>query len=215
MPAFLAVTNTQSGNDRAIATNAERVVAARLRDARSSGTPIGVGLEARLERLETVAVSQTARVVPGEGRADRVAGALDCRPTCSASPDSADAAARAARLAKADLATDMVREFTELQGTMGGVYAREAGEPEPVWKAIYHHYLPVGVEECAAGRRALGAARVTLGGRCRWPTSSIRVVGLFLAGERPTGSRDPFGLRREAHGIIRVLLDAEALTGLR
>ena len=57
--------------------------------------------------------------------------------------------ARAARLAKADLATDMVREFTELQGTMGGIYAREAGEPEAVWKAIYHHYLPTGVEATA------------------------------------------------------------------
>ena len=56
----------------------------------------------------------------------------------------------------------MVREFTELQGVMGGVYAREAGEPESVWKAIYHHYLPVGVESTAApSADALGAGRVT------------------------------------------------------
>ena len=68
-------------------------------------------------------------------------------------------AARAARLAKADLATDMVREFTELQGTMGGIYAREEGQPEAVWKAIYYHYLPIGVEADAPPRKASSAPR--------------------------------------------------------
>ena len=61
-------------------------------------------------------------------------------------PEAAPHAAQAARLAKADLTTDMVFEFPELQGTMGGIYAREEGLPEPVSKAIYFHYLPVGVE---------------------------------------------------------------------
>jgi glycyl-tRNA synthetase beta chain len=124
-------------------------------------------------------------------------------------------AARAARLAKADLATDMVREFTELQGTMGGIYARDAGEPEAVWRAVYSHYLPVAVEaDAAPTATSLGAAAVT------WAAVSLAdkldaVVGLFLAGERPTGSRDPFGLRRSAHGILRLLLDAETLAGVR
>ena len=77
-------------------------------------------------------------------------------------PAAAADAALAARLAKADLTTDMVFEFPELQGTMGGIYAREEGQPEPVWKAIYHHYLPVGVEADAPPSRAdLGAAAVT------------------------------------------------------
>jgi glycyl-tRNA synthetase beta chain len=130
-------------------------------------------------------------------------------------PGDVTAAARAAQLSKADLATDMVREFTELQGTMGGVYAREAGEPEPVWKAIYYQYLPIAVEaEAAPAPAALGAGRVT------WACLSLAdkldtIVGLFIAGERPTGSRDPFGLRRAAHGVLRILLDAEALTGVR
>jgi hypothetical protein len=129
-------------------------------------------------------------------------------------PDQADAAARAGRLAKADLATDMVREFTELQGAMGGVYAREAGEPEAVWKAAYHQYLPIAVEPTAAPAAAvLGAAGVT------WAAVSLAdkldtLVGLFLAQERPTGSRDPFGLRRQAHGILRILLDVETLAGV-
>jgi glycyl-tRNA synthetase beta chain len=109
----------------------------------------------------------------------------------------------------------MVREFTELQGTMGGIYARESGEPEAVWKAIYYHYLPIAVESTAAPTAAtLGAAAVT------WAAVSLAdkldtLAGLFLAGERPTGSRDPFGLRRQAHGVLRILADAEALTGTR
>src|SRR5256885_11912850 len=109
-------------------------------------------------------------------------------------------AARAARLAKVDLTTDMVREFTELQGTMGGIYARHEGEPEEVWKAMYFHYLPIGVEADAPPTRAqLGKAAVT------WAAVSLAdkldtIVGLFAAGEKPTGSRDPYGLRRGAPG---------------
>ena len=73
---------------------------------------------------------------------------------------------RAARLAKADLTTDMVREFPELQGTMGGIYAREEGLPEEVWTAIYFHYLPIGVEvDSAPSRAQLGPGGGQLGGR--------------------------------------------------
>jgi glycyl-tRNA synthetase beta chain len=97
---------------------------------------------------------------------------------------------------------------------MGGIYAREEGQPEAVWKAIYHHYLPVAVEADAAPARAqLGAGAVT------WAAVSMAdkldtLVGRFAAGERPTGSRDPFGLRRQAHGLFRTLVDLPELTGL-
>ena len=108
----------------------------------------------------------------------------------------------------------MVREFTELQGTMGGIYAREEGLPEAVWKAIYYHYLPMAVEaEAPPSRESLGEAAVT------WAAVSLAdkldtLVGLFAAGERPTGSRDPYGLRRQAHGVLRILADLPDLTGL-
>ncbi|MEO8482294.1 MAG: glycine--tRNA ligase subunit beta [Acidobacteriota bacterium] len=215
MPAFLAVTNTQTNNERAIATNAERVVTARLRDARFFwDADRQMGLEKRFHRLETVLFhkqlgSYLAKAERIEALARWIATDVFKR------PEAADAAARAARLAKADLATDMVREFTELQGTMGGIYAREAGEPEPVWKAIYYHYLPVAVEaEGAPTAAALGGGAVT------WAAVALAdkldtLVGLFLAGERPTGSRDPFGMRRQAHGILRILVDAGTLTGTR
>jgi glycyl-tRNA synthetase beta chain len=215
MPAFLAVTNTQTNNERAIATNAERVVTARLRDARFFwDADRQIGLEARLDRLETVLFhkalgSYRAKAHRMEALAGWIAGEV------LGQPAAVDAARRAARLAKADLATDMVREFTELQGTMGGIYAREAGEPEAVWKAIYFHYLPTAIESSAApAPAALGT------GALAWAAVSLAdkldtLVGLFLAGERPTGSRDPFGLRRHAHGVLRLLLDAEVLTGTR
>jgi glycyl-tRNA synthetase beta chain len=96
---------------------------------------------------------------------------------------------------------------------MGGIYAREEGQPESVWKAIYHHYLPIAVEPAAPpSPEVLGAARAT------WAAVSLAdkldtLVGLFMTGERPTGSRDPLGLRRQAHGILRILLDGEALVG--
>jgi glycyl-tRNA synthetase beta chain len=108
----------------------------------------------------------------------------------------------------------MVREFTELQGTMGGIYAREEGLPEEVWKAIYFHYLPVGVEADAPPlRQDLGRAAVT------WAAVSLAdkldsIVGMFTAGERPTGSRDPLGLRRQAQGVVKILADLPEGTGV-
>ena len=129
-------------------------------------------------------------------------------------PEAAADAALAGRLAKADLATDMVREFTDLQGTMGGIYARVEGAPETVWKAIYYHYLPVGVEaDAPPSRQQLGAAAVT------WAAVSLAdkidsVAGMFVAGERPTGSRDPLALRRHAQGAVKILADLPQLTAI-
>ncbi|MBM3750692.1 MAG: glycine--tRNA ligase subunit beta [Acidimicrobiia bacterium] len=215
LPAFLAVTNTQGTNTKGIAENAERVVTARLRDARFFwASDRKVGLAARLPRLETLTFHK--KLGSYRAKADRIA-ALAAWIASDVFGQSAEVAAQAeeaGRLAKADLATDMVREFTELQGVMGGIYARESGAPEAVWKAIYHHYQPVSVEATAnQGIGHLGAGAVT------WAAVSLAdkldtIAGLFHAGERPTGSRDPFGLRRAAHGVLRILLDLEPLTGL-
>jgi len=215
LPAFLAVTNTQGNETRGIAINAERVVSARLRDARFFwDADRAVGLEARLPRLDTLTFHK--KLGSYREKAERVAMLARWITTdvFAQSDEVAAQAEQAGRLCKADLATDMVREFTELQGVMGGVYAREAGAHEAIWKAIYHHYQPVSVEPTGAPSiSALGGARVT------WAAVSLAdkldtIAGLFHAGEMPTGSRDPFGLRRAAHGVFRILLDLEALTGL-
>lgn len=212
--AFLAVINTEPDNERTIARNAERVVTARLRDAKFfwDGDRRAT-LESRVDRLSTLLFhrklgSYREKVT----RIERLAEAL-ARETLQTDPATCRAAAQAARLAKADLTTDMVREFTELQGTMGGIYAREEGLPEEVWKAIYFHYLPAAVDAGAEpSATALGRAGLT------WAAVSMAdkldtIVGLFGAGERPTGSRDPLGLRRAAHGVICVLLELKTLTG--
>jgi len=140
-PAFLAVTNMQAEKPEIIARNSERVLTARLRDARffwdedrkrrsnraSSACPRSCFTRSSAAIARRRIASPRS---PSGSRATRFRGGCG------------GAAERAGRLAKADLATDMVREFTELQGTMGGIYAREEGQPEAVWKAIYYHYLP-------------------------------------------------------------------------
>jgi glycyl-tRNA synthetase beta chain len=213
--AFLAVINTEPDNERTIARNAERVVSARLRDARFFwDADRKTTLESKLERLGTLLFHKKLGTYREKAaRIERLAGRI-AADHFGASAQVAESAAQAGRLAKADLTTDMVREFTELQGRMGGVYAREEGQPEEIWKAIYFHYLPIGVEADAPPARVqLGAAAVT------WAAVSLAdkldtVVGLFDS-EKPTGSRDPYGLRRAAQGVVKTLVDLLALTGLK
>src|SRR5262249_27552452 len=209
--AFLAVINTEPDNERSIARNAERVVTARLRDARffweaDRQSP----LESRIERLGTMLFHRKLGSYRDKAeRIEQLAGWI-ARETLSADASTAAAAAKAARLAKVDLTTDMVREFTELQGTIGGIYARAEKLPEQIWKAIYYHYLPVGVEaDAPPSRQQRGAAAAT------WAAVSLAdkldtIVGLFAAGEKPTGSRDPYGLRRAAQGVMKILTDLPA-----
>jgi glycyl-tRNA synthetase beta chain len=211
-PAFLAVTNTQAEKPEVIARNSERVLTARLRDARffwdeDRKQP----LESRIDRLSTILFHKSLGDYKQKAlRVSRLAGQLANR---LGQPGAEAQAAEAGRLCKADLATDMVRELTELQGTMGGIYAREEGKPEPVWKAIYYHYLPIGVEaDAPPSRQQLGPAAAT------WAAVSLAdkldsLVGMFAAGERPTGSRDPLGLRRQAQGAVKILADLPDLIG--
>jgi glycyl-tRNA synthetase beta chain len=218
--AFLAVINTEPDNERTIARNAERVVTARLRDARFFWeADRKIPLESRIDRLGTLLFHK--KLGTYREKAERI-GKLATWIASKAFGLDAAASARAgkaARLAKADLATDMVREFTELQGVMGGIYARAEGEPNPqedVWKAIYYHYQPIGVEaDALPTRKQLGTSAVA----SAWAAVSLAdkldtLVGMFAAGERPTGSRDPFGLRRAAQGVVKILIDeADLLRG--
>ena len=214
LPVFLAVLNMEPEQPEVIARNMERVLTARLRDARFFyDADREKPLAQHVERLETVLFHKKLGTYQEKSsRVEQLARWL-CAEVFKRS-DLADYAAEAGRLCKADLATDMVRELTELQGTMGGIYAREDGRPEEVWKAIYFHYLPIGVEANAPpGKEQLGTAAVT------WAAVSLAdkldtLTGMIRAGERPTGSRDPYGLRRAAQGIIRILVDLPELTGL-
>ena len=212
--AFLAVVNTQPSDERLIAKNAERVVTARLRDARFFWeADRKSSLESRLDRLHTVLFHK--KLGSYRDKAERISAlAAWIAEEALGKPAEAGHAATAGRLAKADLTTDMVFEFTELQGTIGGIYARHEGLPEQVWKAIYYQYLPIGVEaDAPPSRDQLGAAAIS------WAAVSLAdkidtFVSLSRAGERATGSRDPFGLRRQTQGAVRILMDLPQLTGI-
>jgi glycyl-tRNA synthetase beta chain len=110
-------------------------------------------------------------------------------------------AVRAAQLCKCDLTTELVKEFTELQGVIGGLYARAQGEPEPVAEAIYDHYKPVSMEDSIPSTRA--GQLVSLADKI----DTLR--GCFAIGMIPTGSRDPFALRRAAQGVVKILVEGK------
>jgi glycyl-tRNA synthetase beta chain len=214
LPVFLAVLNMEPDQPEIVSRNMERVLTARLRDAQFFyQSDRRQSLAEHQRRLDTVLFHK--KIGTYLQKSERVAArAAQIAATVLKSPQAEAFAREAGQSCKADLATDMVRELTELQGTMGGIYAREDGRPEEVWKAIYFHYLPVGVEATAPPTRGqLGRAAIT------WAAVSLAdkldtVVSMFAAGERPTGSRDPYGLRRAAQGIVRILVDLPELTGL-
>ena len=108
-------------------------------------------------------------------------------------------ALQAAALCKVDLLTEMVREFPSLQGEMGGLYAREEGYPPGVWQAVYEHYQPAGLEDPLPSSNS--GAMLSIADRI---DSLVGIVGI---GIQVTGSSDPFGLRRQAHGICRIALE--------
>jgi glycyl-tRNA synthetase beta chain len=108
-------------------------------------------------------------------------------------------ALRAAELSKTDLTTELVKEFTELQGIVGGLYARAQGEPEEVAQAIYEHYKPVGMEDSIPSTPA---------GRILSIADKIDTLrGCFQIGLIPSGSKDPFALRRAAQGIVKIVVE--------
>lgn len=114
--------------------------------------------------------------------------------------DDADVAT-AARLCKTDLVTEMVKEFTDLQGRVGGIYAREEGQNETVWQAVYDHYQPVNLDDALP--RNIAGAVVSLADKMD------TLAGFFRIGLKPTGSKDPFALRRAAQGVVQILLNRD------
>lgn len=193
---FLIVSNMQMEDASNIITGNQRVVRPRLSDARFFfEQDKKQKLDARLPRLASVVYhnklgSQLERIDRLEALAGRIAGLL-----------SADvgAAQRAARLAKADLVTDMVGEFPELQGIMGRYYALHDGEGEVVADAIQAHYQPrFAGDALPAGNVACAVALAD---------KLDALVGFFGIGMVPTGDKDPFALRRAALGVLRILME--------
>jgi glycyl-tRNA synthetase beta chain len=197
---FLVVSNVRPEDASAIVQGNERVVRPRLADAKFFfDQDRRRTLESRLPMLDKVVYhaklgSQGERVQ----RVRAIARTIGEQLGGTASAAQAD---RAAQLAKADLVTDMVGEFPELQGVMGGYYARHDGESEAVAHAIEDHYKPRFAGD-ALPRNEVGVV-VALADKLE------TLVGLFGIGEKPTGDKDPFALRRHALGIIRMLVERD------
>ena len=193
---FVAVSGTPVKDPKVSRRGYERVLRARLADARfffeedrkrrledrvadlarrTYQAKLGSELE-RIQRIEAIAAALADALGLGEKR---------------------EAARRAARLSKADLGTGMVGEFPELQGIMGGHYARLDGEPPEIAEAIEDHYKPVGASEDMP--RGDPGALVGLADRLH------QLAGILGVGEKATGAADPFGLRRAAIGVLRIV----------
>jgi glycyl-tRNA synthetase beta chain len=205
---FAAVTNVDGAAAREIVRGMERVVVARLRDAAFfHAEDLKRPLADRVADLAGVTFHQKLGHY-GEKAERMVALVGTLREMGALSDEEHGLAAEAARLAKADLTTLMVREFTELQGVMGGLYLRAAGGvPEAVAKAVEWHYHPVSVlpEDPPAGRFDPMESRVFAAVSLVDKLDTL--AGYFGIGLEPTGSSDPYGLRRAAQGVVRLLLD--------
>jgi glycyl-tRNA synthetase beta chain len=198
-PHFAAVINLDRDRGGQIRRGHERVLRARFADARFFWeTDLKCRLADNLPKLaEVVYESKLGSYAVKVERLRDLAGGL-AREWRTAGAD-ASAVDRAALLAKCDLVTGMVREFTELQGIVGGLYARAQGEPEEVAAAIYDHYLPLGLEDRIPGN---------LTGCCVAAADKLdALVGCFAAGRIPSGSSDPFALRRAATGLVKILFE--------
>jgi glycyl-tRNA synthetase beta chain len=197
-PRFIAVMNTNADPEGLVRQGNERVLRARFNDARffwrmdqqrklvnrvgdlanvTFQTKLGSYLE-KTNRTQALAreLAEMAKTDPGPVE-------------------------RAACVLKTDLTTEMVKEFTELQGVVGGLYARAQGEPEEVWRAIYDQYKPESMED---------AIPATPCGRIVALADKLDTLrGCFGIGMMPTGSKDPFALRRAAQGVVRILVEGK------
>ena len=197
-PHFLAVLNTDGDPDGLIRHGNERVLRARFNDARFFwDTDQKIPLANRVEMLKAVTFYKDLGSYAAKAERMAALAAKLCA-TLEKSGQRVDGGAvqQAARLAKTDLTAELVKEFTELQGIVGGLYAKAQGLPESVATAIYDQYKPESTEDSAP--RTLEAAVLSIADK------ADSIAGMFALGLKPTGSKDPFALRRQANGIVKI-----------
>lgn len=204
MPAFIAVANLESVDPEQVRAGNERVVRPRLADALFFWEQdLKQPLEAYTPHLNHVAFQHDlGSLADKTHRIETLAAWL-----AEISGVSTERVSRAAHLAKADLLTSMVYEFTELQGTMGRYYALASGEDPEVAAALEEQYWP----------RQAGDAlpRTSTGCMLALADRIDTIAGIFAIGQRPTGEKDPFGLRRAALGLVRILVERQLDLDLR
>ncbi|MEO7649394.1 MAG: glycine--tRNA ligase subunit beta [Bryobacteraceae bacterium] len=198
-PHFIAVMNTNADPEGLVRRGNERVLRARFNDARFFWETDQKKTLA--ERLPDLAhVTYQAKLGTYLAKTDRVTDLVR-------ELGGDENAVRAAQLSKCDLTAELVKEFTELQGIIGGLYARAQGEAEEVAVAIYDHYKPLSMEDSIP--RTVSGRLVSLADKL----DTLR--GCFGIGMIPTGSRDPFALRRAAQGVVKILVEGKLEHPLR
>ncbi|HKO04670.1 MAG TPA: glycine--tRNA ligase subunit beta [Candidatus Acidoferrales bacterium] len=212
-PNFIAIINSDRDRAGKMRAGHERVLRARFADAKFfwDSDQQKCRLADNLPKLDTVTYeSSLGSYALKVARLRRLLGELRISSPAffGSDPDSAaDDADRVAQLCKCDLVTEMVREFPELQGIVGGLYAREQGESEIVADAIYDHYRPAGLDD-EIPRNAVGCI-VAIADKLD------ALVGCFAIGKIPSGSSDPFALRRAAAGVVYIILECGLDLSLR
>jgi len=206
LPVFLAVINLPADPGGKIRAGHERVLRARFADAEFFwNTDRKIPIGDREASLRTVLFQQklgsyfdkTQRVVAILPPIAAAAG-------CTGEPQELEAAAH---LLKCDLVTEMVKEFTDLQGIVGGLYARAEGYPEKIWRSVYEQYMP---------KSSGSPSPSTLAGAVLALSDKLDTIcGCFSAGLIPSGSRDPFAVRRQGNGVLKIMLDHRISASLR
>lgn len=196
LPYFITVSNIRSKDSSSVVQGNERVLRARLADAQFFfNSDLKTSLEKRASNLNTVLFHKKLGTLADKtSRVVRLSEYLALQLGCNQQTLS-----RSAALCKADLLTDMVGEFPELQGVMGKYYALSDGEKRSVAEAIEQHYWPRFAGDVIPPS--------DLGQALAIADKLDTICGIFAAGEAPSGDRDPFGLRRSALGILRILLE--------
>ena len=204
-PHFLAVLNTQANaaGEAVIRHGNARVLRARFNDARFFWEfDQRVPLAERVKLLENVTFQKDLGSYAAKSeRVRKLAARLGEMVAARGSAVDLAALDQAALLAKTDLTCELVKEFTELQGIVGGLYARAQGWGEATAAAIYDQYLPESMED--------PVPRTTEGALLAIADKADTIAGMFSLGQEPTGSKDPFALRRAANGIVKILAEAE------
>ncbi len=200
-PHFLAVLNTDGDPDGLIQHGNERVLRARFRDAEFFwNTDQKTPLTGRAEMLKSVTFQKDLGSYAAKAeRTVKLAEKLCAVLTKSGLNVDASAVQQAAKLAKTDLTAELVKEFTELQGIVGGLYAKAQGLPQSVADAIYDQYKPGSTEDSAP--RTLEGAVLSIADK------ADSIAGMFALGLVPSGSKDPFALRRQANGIVKIIVE--------
>jgi glycyl-tRNA synthetase beta chain len=198
LPFFLGVADAVNDPKSLICIGNERVLKARMEDAKFFWIQDSkTSLKEKSKRLDQVIFQE--RLGSYQDKTDRLKKIASYFSDRLELRDEKNAATGAAELCKADLVTDMVREFPSLQGKMGGLYAKEEGYSSSVWKAIYEHYQPVGLDDDSPS--SITGAILAVADKLD------TIVGTTGVGIEVTGSKDPFGIRRNAQGLCKIILD--------